>query len=78
MHVMNVIRKGHCVLCGTASVVAMTLAAGAASAQAHWKQHDMDRPRPEVVAPAAQTCRHRCPRTPSCCSTARTCRHGNR
>ena len=42
------------VLRGTASVVAMTLAAGAASAQAHWKQHDMDRPRPEVVAPATQ------------------------
>jgi len=51
---MRVTRGTQSVLRTMASVVAMTLAAGAASAQVHWQQHDMDRPRPGAVTPPAR------------------------
>lgn len=52
---MGEIGKLRAVPLGTASAVVVVLAAGAASAQADWRQHAMDRPRPEVVEPTEQS-----------------------
>jgi hypothetical protein len=39
---------------GTTAGLVLTVLTSGALAQTHWKQHDMDRPRPEVVSPSVQ------------------------